>query len=102
MLSDVQYKEKEKKILLVAKTFLENPVSNIELSEITGISPSSVQRYLNAPEIITLLGQDAFNKIQELLKNNTLAARIKGGINSTTNNMPLRDNIGKFSGNVHK
>ena len=102
MLSDMQYKEKEKRILLVAKAFLENPVSNIELSEITGISPSSVQRYLNDPKIITLLGQEAFDKIQELLKNNTLAARVKGGIISTTNNMPLRDSIGKFSGNMHK
>lgn len=102
MLSDRQYKEKVKRILLVAKTFLENPVSNIELSKITGISSSSVQRYLNDPEIINLLGQEAFNKIQELLKNNTLAARVKGGIISTTNNISLRDDIGKFSGNVHK
>ena len=102
MLSDRQYKEKIKRILLVPKTFLENPVSNIELSEITGISSSSVQRYLNDPEIITLLGKESFDKIQELLKHNTLAARVKGGIISTTNNMPLRDSNGKFSDNKQR
>ena len=102
MLSDRQYKEKIKKILLVAKTFLENPVSNIELSKITGISSSSVQRYLNDPEIINLLGQETFDRIQELLKYNRLTARQEGGIISTTNNKPLRDSNGKFTGNIHK
>ena len=102
MLSDRQYKEKVKKILLVAKTFLENPVSNIELSKIIGISSSSVQRYLNDPEIINLLGQETFDRIQELLDYNRLTARQEGGIISTTNNKPLRDSNGKFTGNIHK
>ena len=102
MTSDRQYKAIEIKILKVAKAFLENPVSNIELAEITGIPSSSVQRYLNDTRLIYLLGKDSFDKIQELLKSNTLAARQKGGIISTTNNMPLRDSIGKFRGNKQR
>ena len=102
MVTDRQYKAIEMKILKVAKAFLENPVSNIELSEITGISPSSVQRYLNDPEIINLLGQETFDRIQELLDYNRLTARQEGGIISTTNNKPLRDSNGKFTGNIHK
>ena len=99
MVSDKQNMEIEKKILIVAKTFLETPVSNEEIAEITKISSSSVQRYLNDSRIITLLGQEAYDEIQKKIKENRLNSRKKGGIISTTNNMPLRDSDGKFNGN---
>lgn len=92
-------KDKEKKICIVVKAFLEHPnYTNEELSVLTGISSSSVQRYLNDPTIKELFSEDTFNKIRELLDNNTLNARKKGGINYFKNNEALKDDKGKFVG----
>lgn len=91
--------DKEKKICIVVKAFLENPMlSNKELSELTGISSSSIQRYLNDPIIKKLFDEEMFNNIQNLLKQKTIEGRRKGGINYFKNNEPIKDEHGNFIG----
>lgn len=92
-------KDKEKKICIVVKAFLENPnYTNEELSALTGISSSSVQRYLNNPIIKELFNEETFNKIRELIDSNIVNARKKGGINYFKNNEAKKDDEGKFVG----
>lgn len=93
-------KDKEKKICITVKTFLEHPnFTNEELAKLTGFSSSSVQRYLNDPIIKELFSEETFNKIKELLSNNIKDARRKGGINSFQNNEPVKESNGYFNGN---
>ncbi len=93
-------KDKEKKICITVKAFLEHPNStNEELAKLTGFSSSSIQRYLNYPVIKELFNDETFSKIKELLSNNIKDARRKGGINSFQNNEPIKDDAGYFIGN---
>ena len=93
-------KDKEKKICITVKTFLEHPnFTNEELAKLTGFSSSSVQRYLNDPIIKELFSEETFNKIKELLSSNIKDARRKGGINSFQNNEPVKESNGYFNGN---
>lgn len=93
-------KDKEKKICITVKAFLEHPNStNEELAKLTVFSSSSIQRYLNDPVIKELFNDETFSKIKELLSNNIKDARRKGGINSFQNNEPIKDDAGYFIGN---
>lgn len=93
-------KDKEKKICITVKAFLEHPnFTNEELAKMTGFSSSSIQRYLNDPVIKELFNEETFNKIKELLSNNIIDARRKGGITSFQNNEPVKNNEGHFIGN---
>ena len=93
-------KDKEKKICITVKAFLEHPNStNEELAKLTGFSSSSIQRYLTDPVIKELFNDETFSKIKELLSNNIKDARRKGGINSFQNNEPIKDDAGYFIGN---
>ena len=93
-------KEKEKKILITVKAFLEHPnFTNEEIARLTGYSPSSVQRYLNDPSIKEIFNEETFNKIKELLSNNITNARRKGGFNSFQKNEPIKNERGVFIGN---
>lgn len=102
MLSEDQRRKIDLRIMKVTRTFLEHPVSIKEISEITGISSSTVQRDLNSKRIIELFDEDVYNEIQSLLKNNRLESQKKGGFISSKNNEPLRDSIGRFNGNRKK
>ena len=73
MMSNMQnkddMKEKEKKICSVAKAFLENPSLSIaEIAEMTSMSTSSVQRYLNDPIIIKMFNEQIFYRISKMLE----------------------------------
>ena len=93
-------KDKEKKICITVKAFLEHPnFTNEELAKLTGFSSSSVQRYLNDAIIKEIFSEETFNKIKELLSNNIKNARRKGGINSFQNNEPVKESNGYFNGN---
>ena len=93
-------KDKEKKICITVKAFLEHPnTTNEELAKLTGFSSSGIQRYLNDPVIKELFNDETFSKIKELLSNNIKDARRKGGINSFQNNEPIKDDAGYFIGN---
>ena len=103
MVSEKQEREINEKILKVTEEFINTGFSIEEVAQITGISKSSVQRYLNDEKrIVDLLGHDAYNKIQEMLKINKQEALSKGGYISTRNNRPIRDENGKFLGNIKK
>ena len=102
MISEEKRREIDLKIMKVTRAFLEHPVSIEEIASITGISSSSVQRYLNDKRIIELFDKDIYDQIQTLLKINRLESQKKGGVISTRKNEPLRDSIGRFSGNRRK
>ena len=101
LVNKIEISKKDKKVLdtTIAFQITDYRGTNKEISEITGISKSSVQRYLNDKETIEkLCSKDLYNKIQESLKENIRQARSIGGINSTKNNIYLKDEKGKFIG----
>ena len=101
LVNKIEMSKKDKKVLdtTIAFQITDYRGTNKEISEITGISKSSVQRYLNDKETIEkLFSKDLYNKIQESLKENIRQARSIGGINSTKNNIYLKDEKGKFIG----
>ena len=101
LVNKIEISKKDKKVLdtTIAFQITDYRGTNKEISEITGISKSSVQRYLNDKETIEkLFSKDLYNKIQESLKENIRQARSIGGINYTKNNIYLKDEKGKFIG----
>ena len=103
MLSDEQRKEIDYKVMKVVTAFIAHPYSMEKVSEITGISSSSVQRYLNDKNrIVGLFDEETYNYIQETLKEKTKLARRIGGLVSTTVNEPTRNENGKFTGNTKR
>ena len=96
MLSEDQKRAIDLRIMKVTRAFLEHPVSIKEISKITGVSASTVQRDLNNTRIIELFGQDIYDEIQALLYNNMLESRKKGGIISNKNNEHLKNEKGRF------
>lgn len=96
--------DQDKKICLTVKCFLEHPTFSAqqlsELTELKGISRSSIQRYLKSELINDMFGEDIYQKIQELLKLNHLSAQKKGGINSFLNNQSVKDRNGQFMGST--
>ena len=104
MLSDEQINKKTERIKKVVDAFLsyEN-ISINQLSKIIGIPSSTIQRDLNEVEYITAIYTDRSKEvltiISEKLKENKKFGLSRGGIISTTNNMPIRDENGKFTGN---
>ena len=85
LVNKIEISKKDKKVLdtTIAFQITDYRGTNKEISEITGISKSSVQRYLNDKETIEkLFSKDLYNKIQESLKENIRQARRIGGINS--------------------
>lgn len=90
-------KDKDKKICIVVKTFLENPkLTNDELAKLTGISSSSIQRYLNDPSIEKLFDTSVLENIRQLLDQRTIEGRRKGGINYFKNNESIKNEKGQF------
>lgn len=76
---------RDEKILFVVNAFLDNGcrVSDQELSEITGISSSSIGRYLTSTRTRELIGDDNFAFIKLQRNKNKLIGRKKGGKNSS-------------------
>ncbi len=98
MRSKSQEEEMKVKILLLSKLFLESNYSDIELSNITGISSSSVGRYLTSPLAMEVLGHDVFNVIAQKRRENLYNAKIKGGQIFAKQNISLKEEDGKFIG----
>lgn len=103
MLSEQQYEKKIERIRLVVDSFLSNNVSITELATFINISKSTIQRDLNNIEYIREIyggeAKDILKRISDKLKKNKENGLSRGGINSTTNNEPIRDENGKFTGN---
>ena len=104
MLSEAQEIEKTKKIKLVVDEYLKyDNITIEELSKIVKIPSSSIQRYLNDIHyIISIYGENSkeiLKQIKEKLSKSKEFGKSKGGTISTINNVPIRDNNGKFRGN---
>lgn len=98
MRSKSQEEEMKIKILLLSKLFLESNYSDIELSNITGISSSSVGRYLTSPFAMEILGPETFNFIAQKRRENLYNAKIKGGQIFARQNASFKEEDGKFIG----
>ena len=104
MISHAQHVEKLERVKKVIDTFLSyEDISINELSKITKISSSTIQRDLNDLDYIRMVyggrSKEVFEKISERLKKNRKNGLSRGGTISTTNNIPTRDENGKFTGN---
>lgn len=106
LLRKLDEKERRENILKVTKYILEHMNATIlEISEATGISASSVQRYLSDDVIDELKDLDVSNPhqiIQGILKNHKQEGLSKGGQVATSNNEPIRDEKGHFVGATKK
>ena len=106
MLSNEQYRDKLEKVDYVVTAFLRDKKTIREVSEETGISKSSVQRYLNDEEfIVGLYGEKAPYIIEEInrkLEENYVDGVKLGGTNFALNNESIKDNLGHFQGSRKK
>lgn len=103
MSKEEKIKEKNAKILYVVKIFLENEEASIQdVSLITGISKSSVQRYLTSESVKDLTTLAVYDYIKERLIVQKKKAAVIGGVNSKKNNVFVKDFSGKFMGSVKK
>jgi len=98
MLSENQEKIILEKVKKVVDAFSKTSGSIEEISRMTGISTSSVQRYLNSERVIELFGPEVADGIKRKLEENLHNAKIKGGQNFALNNVAEKDEFGKFSG----
>ena len=89
---------KRKNIEISVYAFLNYPhMTMIELSELTGISKSSIQRYLNDPYVNELVGNEIALEIHNRLKLNKQIGNSLCGIHSAEKNIySIRDESGKF------
>lgn len=103
MLNEEQKKLKEKRITLVVQTFLEGDFTSIkELAKALNMSPSTIQRDLNAKETIEkIFGEEIYNFVTERLALNKEAGVKRGGQNSVKRNVVIKDENGHFQGS-HK
>jgi DNA-directed RNA polymerase, sigma subunit (sigma70/sigma32) len=85
----------------VLEYFQENPSASIsEISDKTGISKSSVQRYLNHPDIVGFTIKLTGKTVKEQLEQNMLLGRSKGGKNTFSKYDHVKNKDGRFSGLV--
>ncbi len=106
-MSEAQRIEKVERIKLIVDTFLSyDQISINELSKIMQIPTSTIPRDLNDVGYISLIYSDEarekLKQISERLKLNKANGLGIGGINSTMNNIPIRDENGKFTGNKRR
>ena len=106
MLSNEQYQDKLEKVEYVVNAFLKEKKTIREVSEETGISKSSVQRYLNDEEFITALyGEKTpfiMEEINRKLEENYVEGVKLGGTNFALNNDSIKDELGHFQGSRKK
>jgi len=79
--------------------FMENPTATImEISTATGVSKSSVQRYLNHPDVVGLMVEKTGRIIADQLKYNKGVGNSKGGRTTFVRYDAIKDENGKFIG----
>jgi len=101
MISNAQAIEIDQKILKVHKAFWQCK-SIDEVSKVTRIPRSSVQRYLTNDRARELVGNKNVERAIIRLAEMNLEGKRKGGINYSNNNVPLRDEQGHFKGSKRK
>lgn len=91
---------REEIIKTVVNSYLKDSAKTIQqVSEETGISKSSIQRYLNDSHIMDIIDKETLAELQSKKIKNKVDGKKKGGINSFLNNVPLKNKDGKFTGN---
>jgi len=102
MTNEVQEIKKVKDLQLLVPLFLKTRESDIELSKKTGISSSTVGRRLTDKDYIIKAfpdnGEEIYNQIMQLRKDNLHKAKIRGGQTSMLNYIYTKDENGKFKG----
>ena len=94
MKEDITYKKN-----LALEYLLEHPYAFIaEISRATGISKSSVQRYLESFSDVII--PETNQTVKDQLRINKLRGQRKGGITSFENNDQVKDESGKFIGSI--
>lgn len=102
-LSDAGRTEKIHKMVKVIEVFLETGLSDIEVGELTRVSSSSVQRYLTDEKtIIEMYGPKVYLEIQKKRLENKKKGLAKGGTTFAQNNIPTKQEDGKFTGSSKK
>lgn len=94
-------RNKYHKVLLtvIAHSYSDYQATISEISEITNITKSSVQRFLNEKDFITTIFSDEVNEnIQESLIINKQQGFSIGGQHFFANNIPLKGDDAKFIG----
>lgn len=92
-------KEGISKQKIVIDYFIEHPTATInEISDATGISKSSCQRYLNIPEFMNIRIPSTGNTVAEQLMANKVAGNQKGGRTTFLTHTVQKDAAGKFVG----
>lgn len=87
---------------------MNNTGSIKEISDLTKIPTSTIQRYLNRKDLLLeLLNDDVlcekvFKNNQEWLKKSKEEGLKRGGENSQINNYYIKDELGRFNGNKKK
>ena len=89
--------EKCERILETFKMFFECE-SIREVSLKTGMSKSSIQRYLHDPLAIELLGSEIVEMALKQLQKNRENGNYKGGVNFLELYEKTRDDFGRFNG----
>ena len=106
MLSNRQQEEKKDKIKIVVNSFLKGKKTIVEIEKETGISSSSVQRYLKEYDYIKeIYGTNAefiIEEIQRKLQENKKEGLSKGGTNFAKNNISTKDEKGHFTGSKRR
>ena len=86
------------KVRMVVEAFSKTSGNISEISKMTNIPTSSVQRYLNSERVGQLFGPEIADGIKKKLEENLHNAKVKGGRTYATNNIAEKDELGKFTG----
>ncbi len=95
---DEEHRKEERVIKSIAAFKATNySGTNKELADITGISKSSIQRYLTDQKLVeSLTDAETYTIITEALLKNKQEGKVRGGINSAKNSVAIKDKAGKF------
>ena len=106
MLSDDQISIRKENVKKVVVTFLKGNYTISEVAKITGLTSSSIQRYLNNVEYICECfpsnAKEIITKIKDKLSRNKKEGLSRGGINYSKNNECTKDELGHFTGSKRK
>jgi|GEM_PF-3264586 len=95
---DEEHRKEERVIKSIAAFKATNySGTNKELANMTGISKSSIQRYLTDQKLVeSLTDTETYTIITEALSKNKQEGKVRGGINSAKNSVAIKDKAGKF------
>lgn len=95
---DEEHRKEERGVKTIAAFKATNySGTNKEIADITGISKSSIQRYLTDQKLVeSITDTETYTIIKDALLRNKQEGKVRGGINSTKNSVAVKDKAGKF------